>query len=218
MAKFKGKYRIESTRLQNWDYGWNASYFITICTKDREHFFGKIEKDKMILSEIGKMAEKYWFEIPEHFPFVKLGEFVVMPDHIHGIIEIAKTGDGDNGDGDNGDDDNGDDDNGDDDNGDDDNGDDDNVDAQNFAHLPSPSQSQSPSQSPLPPSQKNKFGPQSKNLASIIRGYKIGVTINSRKIDENWGWQSRYYDRIIRDDNEYNRIKNYIINNPKNWN
>ena len=73
------------------------------------------------------------------------------------------------------------------------------------------------SQSPSPPSPKNKFGPQSKNLASIIRGYKIGVTINSRKIDENWGWQSRYYDRIIRDDNEYNRIKNYIINNPKNW-
>ncbi len=91
MEKFKGKYRISSARLQNWDYGWNALYFITICTQNRELFFGEIINHKMQLSEIGELSKKYWFEIPEKFSFIKLDEFVVMPNHIHGIIEIAKT-------------------------------------------------------------------------------------------------------------------------------
>jgi REP element-mobilizing transposase RayT len=64
---------------------------------------------------------------------------------------------------------------------------------------------------------KNRFGPQSKNLASIIRGYKIGVTISARVIDPAFGWQSRYYDHIIRNDEEYNRITDYIVQNPTNW-
>jgi putative transposase len=91
MEKFRGKYRIPPARLQTWDYGSNALYFITICTKNRKHFFGEIANGQMMLSEIGRLAEKYWHEIPEHFPFVILDEFVVMPNHIHGIIEIAKT-------------------------------------------------------------------------------------------------------------------------------
>lgn len=90
MAKFKGKYRIPSTRLKGWDYGRNAIYFVPICTKDRHHFFGKIVDEKMNLSEIGEMADKYWLEIPEHFPFVILHNHIVMPNHIHGLIEIAK--------------------------------------------------------------------------------------------------------------------------------
>ena len=88
--KFKNKYRIETTRLQNWDYGWNAAYFITICTHNREHYFGEIADGKIRISEIGEIAEKYWFEIPVHFPFVKLDAFVVMPNHIHVIIIIDK--------------------------------------------------------------------------------------------------------------------------------
>jgi len=90
MKKFQKKDRIESNRLQNWDYSSNAAYFITICTKNRKHFFGKIFKGKMQLSEIGKMANIYWNEIPEHFPFVKLDAFVVMPNHVHGINIIDK--------------------------------------------------------------------------------------------------------------------------------
>ncbi len=58
MDKFKNKYRIPSARLQNWDYGWNAAYFVTICTADREHYFGKIENDEMIYSIIGKNANE----------------------------------------------------------------------------------------------------------------------------------------------------------------
>lgn len=76
--KFQNKYRISSARLQNWDYGWNAAYFITICIQNRECYFGKIVDDQMILSEIGTIAQQYWNLIPTHFPFVELGEFVVI--------------------------------------------------------------------------------------------------------------------------------------------
>ncbi len=88
--KFQNKYRIPTTRLQTWDYSNNGTYFITICTQNREHFFGNIKNGIMQLSEIGKLAEQYWLEIPNHFPFVELGNFVVMPNHVHGILIINK--------------------------------------------------------------------------------------------------------------------------------
>lgn len=86
--KFQNKYRIPSTRLQTWDYANNGAYFITICTKNREHYFGKIENNEMQLSEIGKFAEEFWLEIPNQFSFIELGNFVIMPNHVHGIIII----------------------------------------------------------------------------------------------------------------------------------
>ena len=88
--KFRNKYHISSARLQNWDYGKNASYFITICTAKRFRFFGSILYGKMQLNKIGELAEKYWMEIPKHFSFVELQNFVIMPDHMHGIITIKK--------------------------------------------------------------------------------------------------------------------------------
>ena len=97
--KFLNKYRIPSARLQTWDYGSNAAYFVTICTKDRVHFFGEMVNREMQLSGIGAMAQTCWGEIPKHFPFVELGGFVVMPNHVHGIVIINKRdGDGDGGD------------------------------------------------------------------------------------------------------------------------
>ncbi|MBL7110108.1 MAG: hypothetical protein ISS11_07715 [Candidatus Marinimicrobia bacterium] len=70
--KFQNKYRISSTRLQNWDYGWNGSYFVTICTQHKEHYFGVITDNEMILSDIGKIVKNEWYKIPNHFPFIKL--------------------------------------------------------------------------------------------------------------------------------------------------
>ncbi len=93
MEKYKNKYRIPSARLQGYDYGRNGTYFITICTQDREHFFGKVVDQKMILNKLGQLAEKYWIEIPDHFPFVQLGNLVVMPNHVHGVL-IIDNGDG----------------------------------------------------------------------------------------------------------------------------
>jgi putative transposase len=84
------------------------------------------------------------------------------------------------------------------------------LDMQNFAYLPIP-----PIQRTQTP--KNKFGPQSQNLASIIRGYKTGVTKYARNNDIRFTWQSLYHDHIIRDNASFKRIQQYIINNPKNW-
>ena len=89
--KFRDKYRISSARLINWDYSSNGFYFLTICTKNRENLFGEIINNKMRLSEVGLIVRKYWLEIPRHFPFVKLDEFMVMPNHVHGIIIIMNV-------------------------------------------------------------------------------------------------------------------------------
>ncbi len=86
--KFQNKYRIESARLHNWDYRSDGSYFITICTKNRDHFFGKIQNEKMNLTEIGQLAYQFWKEIPDHFSSIELGNFVIMPNHVHGILTI----------------------------------------------------------------------------------------------------------------------------------
>ena len=94
--RFLDKYRIPSARLQNWDYGWNGIYFITICTEGRDNYFGKISNGVMELSEIGIFAQQYWYKIAEHFPFVILDSFVVMPNHIHGILILDKHDDMEN--------------------------------------------------------------------------------------------------------------------------
>ena len=94
MTRFKNKYRSETARLPYWDYGWDSAYFVTICTKNKEHFFGEIKNQEMICSDLGIIAKKYWEEIPNRFPFVLLDVFVIMPNHIHGIIVIDKEGAG----------------------------------------------------------------------------------------------------------------------------
>ena len=92
--KFRNKYLILSSRLQNWDYSDNGYYFITICTKERKHYFGEIINHEMKLSNIGKITKQYWLEIPRHFSFVELDEFMVMPNHIHGIVIINNVHNG----------------------------------------------------------------------------------------------------------------------------
>lgn len=82
---FKSKYRNESIRLQNWDYRWNGSYFITICTANREHYFGEIINSKMNLSNIGVLADIFWHELKNHSKNVKLDSFVIMPNNPHPI-------------------------------------------------------------------------------------------------------------------------------------
>ena len=145
---YRKKYRTKLTRHPNWDYGQNGVYFVTICTKDGIHWFGKVEATgdfkrqnsqtnslssehlfknpkaedigvetqdlaslpdpsliqipllyafnrrncsaKIKFSTIGDIANDCWLAIPEHFPFVKLGLHVVMPNHVHGILFIDK--------------------------------------------------------------------------------------------------------------------------------
>src|SRR3989338_6004864 len=83
-----GKFRIPSNRYKNWNYASPGLYFVTICIQDRIHWFGEVREKKMHLSEIGRIVEKYLKEIPIHFPNAFLDTHVIMPDHIHAIINI----------------------------------------------------------------------------------------------------------------------------------
>jgi putative transposase len=174
---YKDKYRVPSTRLKGYNYSQDGVYYVTICTKNRICFFGDVKNAKMRLSSLGKIADKCWRNIPQHFVFVELDEFVVMPNHVHGVIVINKKRKP--------------------------------VETQYIASLQN--------EIKIDPNYKNKFGPQSNNMASIIRGFKIGVkkwaTINNKHFE----WQSRYYDRIIRNDEELENIREYIRNNPAQW-
>jgi putative transposase len=92
MSKFLNKYRKETIRLQNWDYGWTGSYFVTILTERRTTFFGEIINDE-VLSDIGKIVFDEWLKTLTIRPDMNLhlGEFVVMPDHFHAIITIGSN-------------------------------------------------------------------------------------------------------------------------------
>lgn len=81
-----------SIRLKGYDYAQEGLYFITICCFENKHLFGKIMNGVMVLNEAGKVAEKCWLEIPEHFKNVVLHAFVIMPNHVHGILEIVRAG------------------------------------------------------------------------------------------------------------------------------
>jgi len=89
MSLFKNKYRIESTRLQGWDYSREGLYFVTICTHDRKHFFGEIVAGEMQLSPIGEIVAEEWQKTPQIRPNVELDERIIMPNHLHGIVVIT---------------------------------------------------------------------------------------------------------------------------------
>ncbi|AWG20685.1 hypothetical protein FFWV33_03585 [Flavobacterium faecale] len=194
--KFRNKYRISSSRLKNWDYGKNGAYFITICTGNREHFFGEIvsvnNDNEIQFTEIGQFAHQFWLEIPKHFPFVELGNFQVMPNHIHGILIIDKK---------------------------------DNVDALRLQTLRVDDVQTLPVDDvqtlQCNVSTENKkmamISPKSGSISTIIRSYKSVVTKNSHHIDAKFKWQERFHDHIIRTSDSFERIQNYIENNVANW-
>ena len=192
--KFQNKYRMPSARLPHWDYGWNASYFVTICTHNRECFLGKIAHGQMELSGIGELANQYWMEISNHFPFIELDAFVVMPNHVHGIIVMDKPDDRDHGDIIN-----------------------DTV-GNTVETLHATSLQPQPQ---FTRTNKNKImtsiSPKRGSLSTIIRSYKSAVTQNARKINPYFTWQSRFHDHIIRDEKSYQTISEYIIANPLKW-
>lgn len=184
-----------SIRLKGYDYSQEGLYFITICVQDRECLFGKIvDHPIMKLNDAGKIADQCWLAIPQHYPRVVLHEYVVMPNHVHGIIEITENVGT-------------------------------NVGAKNFSPNDfSPndfvtddmgandvSDVGAKNFSPLPHQQLPRSP--SRTIGSIVRGFKIGVT----KWFDQSVWQRDYYEHIIRSTDEYERIANYIINNPAKW-
>jgi putative transposase len=202
---FKNKYRISSARLQSWDYGDNGMYFVTICTANRESFFGNIVETQCIaslpnntyaepeysmeLNDLGKVVEIEWLKTKELRPDMnlELEEFVVMPNHFHGIIYIGENG----------------------------------YNTQVYNNGRDTMHRVSTTNANIDEyqsdNQKNKFGPQAKNLASVIRGFKSVVTTYAIKNNHPFNWQTRFHDHIISTNKEYLNIADYIINNPKNW-
>lgn len=167
MDKFQNKYSIPSARLPDFNYGMAASYFVTICVKDHACLFGEIQNDEMVLNELGNIAKLEWELIPDLRPDmnIQLGEFVVMPNHFHGILIIGANEFNKNG----------------------------SVDY------------------------VSRFGPQRKNLASVIRGFKSSVTSYANANNIVFAWQERFHEHIIRNIDSYHNIANYIYNNPVNW-
>lgn len=193
--KFRNKYRIPSNRLKNWDYGSNSAYFITICTKNREYFFGEINNGKMQLNELGKNAVQFWMEIPNHFPFIELGNFVIMPNHTHGLLIIDKPVDNRA-------------------------VDTPNVEMPNLGISTGCISTGLSTVDPQKPKPKNggkidEWKPGT--IGVIINQYKRMVTIHNRKINPNFAWQSNYHDHIIRNSKSFENIQNYIENNPAQW-
>jgi putative transposase len=83
------KHHRRSIRLKGYDYSEAGAYFVTICTYNRECLFGDIVDGEMRLNDAGAMVRDVWHTIPEHFPHADIDEFVVMPNHVHGIIVIV---------------------------------------------------------------------------------------------------------------------------------
>ncbi len=80
----------KNVRLKEYDYRTAGYYFITICTQKKEHAFGEIVNEKMQLSMIGDIAKNTWIDLPNKFYNIRLHRYVIMPNHIHGILEITE--------------------------------------------------------------------------------------------------------------------------------
>ena len=170
-----------SIRLKGYDYTRAGAYFVTICTKDRTCLFGDVADGVMRLNQMGHIVRQCWLAIPDHVPPVLLDEFVVMPNHVHGIIVLVST------------------------------------DTVGATHA-SPPQHASPLQNDDTPTRPR--GPQRQSVGSIVVSFKSAAT---KRINEHRGtpgapvWQRDYFEHIIRNDESLNRICEYILNNPLQW-
>ena len=215
--KFKNKYRIQSARLLEYDYSSDGAYFITICTKTREHFFGKIIEGVIQLSEMGKIVADEWQKTEKIRKNITLGEWVVMPNHFHGILivdnknnprrdvlvkrlqtkreDINKT-----------------------------------LIYQQTYLKKNKTKHMCPNGDVLPKRlykndnehngknlKMSKISPTKNSISVAIRFFKRQTTIRLRKLNPLFVWQSRFHDHIIRNDKEFKKISEYIKENPMKW-
>ena len=206
MDKFQNRFRIPSARANWHDYN-GGVYFVTICTKNREHYFGEIcTGPQMQLSQIGQYAYEQFMNVKSHYPYAEIPLFVIMPDHIHAIVTI----DGENEIGGNGartqcrdvar-----------------------NVCNENIArdacgngvHAQCGDVARNVSTGVN--TQMANISPRKNSLAVVIRGVKSSITHYANKNNIPFAWQTRFHDRIIRNQAELDRISDYIEKNVVNW-
>jgi len=153
-----------SIRLKGYDYSQAGLYFVTINVQDRKHLFGKIVNGEMIINDAGQMVETEWLALPERFQNIELHEFIVMPDHFHGILEIKGQPQG------------------------------------------------------IVPTSGKTVGDMMDAFKSIVTvEYIRGVKTLGWKPFNGKLWQHNYYEHIIRDEQSYQNISDYIRNNPSKW-
>ena len=179
MPKFKfdpQKHHRISIRLKGYDYLQAGAYFVTLVAYQRDCLFGEIRDAKMVLNDFGTIADECWRAIPGHFEHVELGAYVVMPNHVHGVIVINDMGDG----------------------------------MGRGAAMLRPYDD-----NPHP----HKINVKPGSLGAIVRSFKSAVSYRINKEYNATGiWQRNYYEHIIRNDKDLQRITDYIETNPLRWN
>jgi len=163
------KHHRRSTRLHDYDYTQAGAYFVTICTMGRVCMLGDIVNGCMQLNTYGQIVAECWSAIPGHIIGVQLDEFVIMPNHIHGILVLLDDSRG------------------------------------TACRAPT----------------TERFGrPVSGSLATIVRSFKSATTKLINQTRNNAGqpvWQRSYYEHVVRDDEQLDRIRQYILDNPAKW-
>jgi len=171
---FANKYRTKSTRLPQWDYSTPWWYFVTICVKDGVCRFGNVVDGEMRLSKVGEIVANEWQKTEQIRENVELDEWIVMPNHLHGIVIINRR-----------------------------------LPVETHCNASLRKSDSGPA---------NKFGPQSNNLAAIIRGFKGASTNRIHTTGhKNFAWQPRFYDHIIRNEKSLDKIRFYIHHNTRKW-
>ena len=191
--KFQNKYRIPSARAKWHNYS-GGDYFITICTAKREHYFGKIKNGEMQLTEIGKYADECVQKIETHYDDVEIPLYVIMPNHVHMIVIITDAN------------------------------------TPNVVETPHCDVSNIKSNennvvetphcdvSTTTINTKMQFiANKCGRLSHVISRFKSAVTRYANENNISFKWQTRFHDHIIRNQNESNKIAQYIENNPYNW-
>jgi putative transposase len=198
------KHHRRSIRLKGYDYSRAGLYFITICTHHRLCLFGNIENGKMILNDAGRMVQKEWLKLPKRFSNIQLHEYVVMPNHFHSILEITvgatlvvAQNDGvvhrDDGVVHR----------------------DDGVVHRDDGVVHRDERGQPQGIAPTKP----------KTIGDMVGAFQSIVTVEYIRGVKQLGWQPfngkllqrNYWEHVIRNEQSYQRIAEYIINNPKNW-
>ena len=180
MDKFQNRFRIPSARAYWHDYN-GGIYFVTICTKNREHYFGEIcTGPQMQLSQIGQYAYDQFINVKTHYPYAKIPLFVIMPDHIHAIVTI----DGEN-----------------------------DTCRDVVRNVSTPARNVSTRVN----TQMANISPRKNSLAVVIRGVKSSITKFANENNTPFAWQTRFHDRIIRNQDEFDKISDYIEKNVVNW-
>jgi putative transposase len=183
-----------SIRLKGYDYSKQGMYFITICCHQRKCWFGKIENETMMLNEYGLIADNEWVDLLQRFPNIDLGEFVIMPNHMHGIIIIKSSDNSSSGSG------------------------------AIASSSGSGAIASSSGSGAIASSSGSGASPDPTSVGDMIGAYKSLVAnkcldiFEIKNTNQTMGklWQRNFYEHIIRDEQSFTRISNYIKNNPKN--